>query len=128
MRSSASVPSDTFAGLRRVLREGRIPVWMPHRSAADADDVPANWNVTSDSLAAWLARELDASSLWLVKSCAVPVQTPERLAAMGIVDFAFPKFCERVPFAVHVVGIDDRPRLVASLLEETVNAVPTAAS
>ncbi len=121
------VPSDTLAAMQAVLRGGGVPIWMPHRVAVDAEDLPASWEVTSDSLSAWLARKLEASTLWLVKSCVVPVQRPMQLAEMGIVDAAFPRFCEHAKFRIHVLGIGDRSRLIASLAEEAINRVSAAA-
>lgn len=59
---------------------------------------PESWDVTSDSLAAWFANQLQAQELLLLKStdappaclnCANPVQA---LADAGLVDRAFPQF------------------------------------
>lgn len=119
------VPSDTFAAMRVALREGGVPIWMPHRAAADAADLPASWEVTSDSLAAWLAHQLGASALWVVKSCAVSVQAPVQLAEMGIVDASFPRFCEHAKFRIHVLGIDERLRFTTSLMEEAITSGST---
>ena len=46
---------------------GRTPVWRPRALALEAG-LPACWDVTSDSLAAWYARESGASRLLLIKS------------------------------------------------------------
>ena len=37
---------------------GKVPVWLPSAMAIAAPDIPACWDVTSDSLAAWLAGKL----------------------------------------------------------------------
>jgi 5-(aminomethyl)-3-furanmethanol phosphate kinase len=47
--------------------EGRTPVWRPCAMALAAG-LPACWDVTSDSLAAWYARESGATQLLLIKS------------------------------------------------------------
>jgi aspartokinase-like uncharacterized kinase len=47
--------------------QGKIAVWRPSAMTL-ASDVPARWNVTSDSLAAWFARRSGAVRLLLVKS------------------------------------------------------------
>src|SRR5947209_15095766 len=39
----------------RLIGEGRIAFWLPTRMTLGADDLPESWQVTSDSLAAWLA-------------------------------------------------------------------------
>ena len=46
---------------------GEIPVWLPSALATPAQDIPASWEITSDSLAAWLAGKLGAETLLLVK-------------------------------------------------------------
>lgn len=71
----------------------RAIVWLPSRMVLAEDGIPCSWDVTSDSLAAWLAGRLGASRLVLVKS--VP---PQELAGMGmarlreeVVDREFPR-------------------------------------
>jgi 5-(aminomethyl)-3-furanmethanol phosphate kinase len=57
------------------------------------ETIAASWAVTSDSLAAWLARRLGARRLVLVKSAAAPsAAAPAELAARGLVDAAFPDY------------------------------------
>jgi aspartokinase-like uncharacterized kinase len=46
---------------------GRLPVLAPSRWLADADPLPHSWDVTSDSIAAWVAGETGATALVLVK-------------------------------------------------------------
>jgi aspartokinase-like uncharacterized kinase len=43
-------------------------VWLPSRMALADSSIPKNWQVTSDSLSAWLANKLGAEQLVLVKS------------------------------------------------------------
>ena len=45
----------------------RVPVLAPYRWLRDADPLPHSWDVTSDSIAAWIARQLGASRLVLIK-------------------------------------------------------------
>lgn len=46
---------------------GRLPVLAPSRWLAEADPLPHTWEVTSDSIAAWVAAEAEARDLVLVK-------------------------------------------------------------
>jgi aspartokinase-like uncharacterized kinase len=46
---------------------GRVPVLRPSRWLRDADPLPHSWDVTSDSIAAWIAGQLGARQLILVK-------------------------------------------------------------
>jgi dihydroneopterin aldolase len=47
--------------------QGRTPVWRPRAMTLEAA-LPASWDVTSDSLAAWYARESGAPRLLVIKS------------------------------------------------------------
>jgi len=49
------------------LATGRIPVLAPSRWLREADPLPHSWNVTSDSIAAWVAGQMGARRLVLVK-------------------------------------------------------------
>ena len=48
----------------------RAIIWLPSKMVCADESIPANWQVTSDSLAAWLAAKLNAEHLVLVKSVA----------------------------------------------------------
>jgi len=49
----------------------RCIVWLPSKMVLADDKVPQNWQVTSDSLSAWLANKVGATQLILVKSKAL---------------------------------------------------------
>ncbi|MGB8274655.1 MAG: hypothetical protein WCF16_05220, partial [Alphaproteobacteria bacterium] len=59
----ALVPAATRQAIALAVARGDIPVWMPSRMLGKRADVRASWDVTSDSLAAWLASALEAHSL-----------------------------------------------------------------
>lgn len=84
----------TVPAIRGALRAGRVAVWAPAAMALKAAEMPASWDVTSDSLAAWLAGRLGARSLLLVKHGG-PFEGRVRaadLVAWEVVDRAFPRF------------------------------------
>lgn len=84
----------SVAAIRRVLLEGGVPVWSATQMVRGAEDVPWSWDVTSDSLSAWLAGRIGAKRVLLVKHLEPPTG-PLRaadLVAEGIVDRAFPRF------------------------------------
>jgi 5-(aminomethyl)-3-furanmethanol phosphate kinase len=83
------VLADTAAEMGDALARRVTPIWSPARMALAAK-LPASWDVTSDSLAAWLAGVLGAERLILVKhgACAPAAE----LAARGVVDPCFPAF------------------------------------
>ena len=54
------------SAILRALKDGKVPVWSPESMARFAG-LPETWDLTSDSLAAWLAGALGAGGLVLVK-------------------------------------------------------------
>jgi aspartokinase-like uncharacterized kinase len=89
-------PADSRESILKLLDDGVTPLWMPSRMVVGRADIPESWDVTSDSLAAWLAGALDADCLILVKSVAVEEgSTIEDLVRRGIVDAALPGFLAR---------------------------------
>jgi len=49
------------------LSAGRVPVLAPYRWLRGADPLPHSWDVTSDSIAAWIAGAVGARRLLLIK-------------------------------------------------------------
>jgi aspartokinase-like uncharacterized kinase len=89
-------PADSNARILKLLDDGVTPVWMPSGMVLGHTNIPESWDVTSDSLAAWLAGELAADCLVLVKSVAVEEgRKVDDLAHLGIVDPALPEFLAR---------------------------------
>ena len=96
-------------------------LWFPAALLLRASDIPETWDVTSDSLALWLAARLGAPRLVLVKApgTAVP-QAPAvtdlaALAAAGLVDRAFPQMARGFAGTIVLVNADDSARLEAAL-------------
>jgi len=86
--------ADSAAAIRRVLRAGDVPIWLPTKMVLRRPEILSSWDVTSDSLAAWLAGNIGAKQLVLVKHGGQfddPVRAID-LVARGIVDRAFPRF------------------------------------
>jgi aspartokinase-like uncharacterized kinase len=88
-------------------------VWLPSEMALNPElwngtALPESWETTSDSLAAWLASQLEASHLLLVKSDDRLLEeksgyTLENLQAMGIVDAGLSKILPQAEFQSWVV-------------------------
>jgi aspartokinase-like uncharacterized kinase len=113
MDQLADVLADRYPGAQFVadaqeahqaLRRGRVPVLAPHRWLRSADPLPHTWDVTSDSIAAWVAGAVGARRVVLVKA-------PE---ASGVLVDAY--FERAVPAGVEsrVVTADDVEALRAS--------------
>ena len=110
------IPARTEAEIRKVLHENQVPVWLPVQILA-AQDIEPSWDVTSDSLAAWLTRRLAAERLVLVKSCPLPKGEMDmaELSRKGIVDAAFPGFVDAAVFDVWLVNREDFTRVSSHL-------------
>lgn len=88
-------------------------VWLPSEMALNPElwgdtALPESWDTTSDSLAAWLACQLEASHLLLVKSDErlleeKPVFSLEDLQDMNIVDTGLSKILPQAGFQSWVV-------------------------
>jgi len=92
LRPGLTVAASATA-IEQALDEGRVPIWAPAEMMLEVKDIPASWDVTSDSLAAWLAGHVGARRLLLVKHGAPewPAAAAD-LAARGVTDPAFPRF------------------------------------
>jgi aspartokinase-like uncharacterized kinase len=109
--------ADSIAALRRVLRDRAVPVWLPARLVLDAAEIPASWDVTSDSLAAWLAGKMRAKHVILVKLSEIgrePVSAAT-LASQGVVDAAFPGFLKASGASARILEASDPGSLAAVL-------------
>lgn len=62
------------------------------------DSLPCTWDLTSDSIAAWVAQQLPEAHLVLAKSVALPeTSLPLELASsQGLVDRLFPEYARKV--------------------------------
>ncbi len=96
------------AGVKAAHAAGLVPILAPSRWLRAADELPHRWEVTSDSLAAYLAMLLGAEELVLVK----PASSGD-----GLVD---PYFSRALAAGTRcrVLGID----AIASLLEMVADA------
>ena len=91
------------------LRAGEIPVLAPFRWLRAADELPHGWEVTSDSLAAYLAGLLGASTLALIK--------PETGAPNELTD---PYFFRALPanLRYECIGVEALDSLAGTLSRE----------
>jgi aspartokinase-like uncharacterized kinase len=98
--------ADSPDSIRRGLLNNEVPVWLSSRLALGASDIPQSWDVTSDSLAAWLAGKIGAPCLLLAKHVEPGRGTMRArdLAARGIVDKAFAGFLAASGTAAFILG------------------------
>ncbi|MBI5760625.1 MAG: uridylate kinase [Planctomycetales bacterium] len=81
---------------------------------ATRDTLPHTWDVTSDSIATWVAVLLEASELVLLKSTALPTGiTFDQAAADGLVDRHFPRVADKLPRVSWCNLREPEPQVVA---------------
>jgi dihydroneopterin aldolase len=101
--------ADSLDSIRRGLADDQVPVWLPTQMALSATDIPPSWDVTSDSLAAWLAGKIGAARLLLVKQVEPAPGTAcvAELAKRDIVDRAFANFLAASGVPAFILGPKD---------------------
>jgi 5-(aminomethyl)-3-furanmethanol phosphate kinase len=116
-RNALLALADSPDAIRHCLAAQRVPVWMPARMVFDAPDIAASWDVTSDSLAAWLSGRIGAARLFLVKSVELKPGSErcETLAETGIVDKAFPGYFRKSAVGCSLLGPSDRSAAISAI-------------
>ncbi len=113
--------------LERAIHSGRVALWMPLELLRQEPDDLTTWEVTSDSLALWLANRLNAERVILVKSCPLPPDGRDdwaALAAAGVVDGRFPHYATDSACPIDLLERSQLTRLRELLLDE----LPVAAN
>ena len=104
------------SAILRALKDGKVPVWSPE-PMAQAAALPETWDLTSDSLAAWLAGALGAGRLVLVKHGRFGAATLDAhdLVARGVVDPLFPLYLKQSGVRAWLAAPTDSSRLAEGL-------------
>jgi dihydroneopterin aldolase len=97
------VAVETPAEAEAAHRRGAIAIWRPVAMTRAAHQIPKSWDITSDSLAAWYARETGANALLLIKS--VDARRGDDLVGRAIVDPCFAQYARGL--TVHIAGPAD---------------------
>ena len=83
-------------------------IWSPAVAELDSAGIAPSWDITSDSLAAWLAWRLQGDELILVKSAQVASDAAlAKLQAQDILDPGFLAFAERLDCPITVLNQRD---------------------
>ena len=86
----------SIADIAHSLQLAKAVIWSPSIAELDAAGLEESWAITSDSLAAYLATQLQAQQLILVKSAQIADSNNlQQLSEQGIVDKAFLGFAQQ---------------------------------
>jgi len=80
-------------------------IWLPSKMVCADEDIPTHWDMTSDSLAAWLASKVNAEHLILVKSKQpnVKCMSSQELKEAGLVDSSLTDFISDAEFKTWLI-------------------------
>lgn len=96
--------AHTVAAIQGLLDRQKTVIWSPDIIELDNAGIESSWDITSDSLAAWLAKTLSASELILVKSTVIDSSLSlQQLAEQQIMDKAFCDFVAQAAFKTKIV-------------------------
>ncbi|MBI5313327.1 MAG: uridylate kinase [Methylocystis sp.] len=108
--------ADSRDAIAAAQARGQIALWRPSAMVAAADDIAPSWEVTSDSLAAWLAKKMGACALALIKSVdVVDGALLSEIVRKGVVDSALPDYLDGTP--LFLAGPSSLPRAAALLAD-----------
>jgi aspartokinase-like uncharacterized kinase len=108
--------ADSLGGIQRQLAVGLTPVWMPLQMCQTDPEIPTDWSITSDGLAARLAERMGGAAVVLLKSVDVaPNGAAADLAREGVVDTVFPDIVARAKLDWRIFGPSDDAALAALL-------------
>jgi aspartokinase-like uncharacterized kinase len=122
-RSDGFDYADTLDAVRDVMARREVPVWSPWPMLRAHPDIPRSWDVTSDSLAIWLATVLGVGRVILIKHRSpITDPSPAAMVKTGLVDAAFSRFVTRFDGTVLVAGPSDLASATALLGTQPVAA------
>jgi 5-(aminomethyl)-3-furanmethanol phosphate kinase len=85
-----------------------IYIWSPDVTELDSAGIPSTWDITSDSLSAWLAKTLFADELILVKSVTIDADFEVvKLVHEQIVDASFHTFTQQTSFKLKIINAEE---------------------
>ncbi len=98
--------AHTVAAIQEKISQQKTVIWSPDVIELDNAGIKASWDVTSDSLAAWLAKTVSATELILIKSAVIDANLSlQQLAEQNIVDKAFCDFVAEAAFKIQIIEV-----------------------
>ncbi|MFW5444484.1 MAG: uridylate kinase [Methylococcaceae bacterium] len=106
---SSIVQSVVLAGkvstIQQALVNHSVVIWSPDIDELNSANIKTDWDVTSDSLAAWLANQLKATELILVKSAEIPFTLSiQQMQEQGLLDQAFNAYTKDATYKITLLN------------------------
>ena len=112
---------DNIDEISHILKQSKIPIFLPSKYILELDELPHSWDVTSDSIAVYLAHKLHSHTVILVKDVdglfsADPKRDPKAELIQSIkarelntlkescVDKALPEFIAKYKISCYLVN------------------------
>jgi aspartokinase-like uncharacterized kinase len=96
---------ETISQVQQTWHKHVVVICTPNIKQLNDAAIKASWDVSSDSLAAWVARQLNAQQLILVKSVDIPLLADVKtLQAQNILDPAFSDFVKDASYKITVIN------------------------
>ncbi|MFA6164175.1 MAG: uridylate kinase [Methylobacter sp.] len=97
--------AGSVSAIHEQLNQQKVVIWSPDIVELDSGGIQATWDITSDSLAAWLAKTLSAKELVLVKTANIDGRlSVHELAEQNIVDKSFCNFLANSSFKITIIN------------------------
>jgi len=94
-------PSFLISNTVSITPNNKVIIWSPDIQLLNQNAIKASWDITSDSLAAWLANQIQANELILVKSAEISANmTINQMQKQGLVDKAFETFTQNSSYNI----------------------------
>lgn len=110
--------------IRQTLTSKRVAVWAPNVFELDQAGLASEWDITSDSLSAWLAGRIGATRLVIVKSSPQSSISgdPGFLAKNGVLDAAFLETWEKAGVDLKIVHCSRYSTLLTDFMEDSLSS------
>ena len=116
-RNPRLVPATGMEGIGKAVADRRVPVWLPLGLLGGHPAIPESWDMTSDSLAAWLTGQLKAERLVFLKRASPRAVTLKQLVRDGVLDPLVPRFLKGQVAEAWLCGMRELSKLGVALAE-----------
>ncbi len=100
--------AESTSRITEQLNTHNVSIWSPDIKELQLHHIAESWDITSDSLAAWLANKLCAERLTLVKSTPIDQNLNlQELSQVGVIDKSFYQFVTDSAFKIDIVHQTD---------------------